>query len=282
MLHSSVMWNTSKPPNGGTLARDAGAVRVAPGEDRGPRRTAQRVGDDVAVEARALALHLLDVAHVRQQVARQVVGQHEHDVRLARPRCGARSARARMVSSASRMSDIQHRRPEVASLRVMSATAVNERLAALTAAGHEHLARPAGARADRLRRAGADGRAGVAARRHVEPGDLREVDPRLGRLRRRPQAAGRRGQERARDLPRDGAARRARGVRRAAAGLRRDERRRRLRVVGGRAAARARHRGDARAGPHVLGAGRPPEPDDQDPGHRGRAARDRAGAVRRA
>ena len=194
---------------------------------------------------------------------------------------GARIAKARMVSSASRK--LRYSTPATGSgiVSVMSATAVNERLAALTAAGHEHLARPAGARADRLRRAGADGRAGVAARRHVEPRDLREVDPRLGRLRRRPQAPGRRGQERARDLPRDGAARRARRVRRAAAGVRRDERRRRLRVVGGRAAARARHRGHARAGPHVLGAGRPPEPDDQDPGHRGRAAGDRAGAVRR-
>ncbi len=47
------------------------------------------------------------------------------------------------------------------------------------------------------------------------------------------------------------------------------------------AAPRARHRGDARAGPHVLGARRPPEPDDQDPGHRGRPARDRAGDLRR-
>ena len=147
--------------------------------------------------------------------------------------------------------------------------------------GHERVARPACARADRLRRAGADGRAGLAARRDVQPGDLREVDPRLGGLRLRPQAPRRRGQDRARDLPRDGAARRARGLRRAAAGLRRDERRGRLRLLGGRAAARARHRGDDRAGPHVLGARRPPEPDDQDPGHRGRAAGDRAVPVRR-
>ena len=56
---------------------------------------------------------------------------------------------------------------------------------------------------------------------------------------------------------------------------------RRLRVLGGRAAARPRHRGHARAGPDVLGPGRPPEPDDQDPGHRGGPAGDRGGAVRR-
>ena len=39
--------------------------------------------------------------------------------------------------------------------------------------------------------------------------------------------------------------------------------------------------GHARAGPHVLGPGRPPEPDDQDPGDAGGHAGDRAGAVRR-
>ena len=69
----------------------------------------------------------------------------------------------------------------------MSATAVNERLAALTAAGTSiWLDQLSGG--DRLGRAGADGRGGVAARRHLQPGDLREVDPRFGRLRRRAQA----------------------------------------------------------------------------------------------
>ena len=38
---------------------------------------------------------------------------------------------------------------------------------------------------------------------------------------------------------------------------------------------RARHRGDDQAGARVLGARRPPQPDDQDPGHRGRRAGDR-------
>ena len=55
--------------------------------------------------------------------------------------------------------------------------------------------------------------------------------------------------------------------------LRRDRRRRRLRLARGRAAARARHRGHARAGARVLGPGRPPQPDDQDPGAPTRASR---------
>ena len=61
---------------------------------------------------------------------------------------------------------------------------------------------------------------GIAARRDLQPRDLREVDPRLRRLRRRAQGAGRRGQDRARDLPLDGAARRAGRLRRPASGLR--------------------------------------------------------------
>ena len=51
--------------------------------------------------------------------------------------------------------------------------------------GHERLARPDPAQPDRVRRARAARRGGLAARRHLEPGDLREGDPRLGRLRRR-------------------------------------------------------------------------------------------------
>ena len=57
-------------------------------------------------------------------------------------------------------------------------------------------------------------------------------------------------------------------ARRAAAGLGRGRRRRRLRLARGRAGPRARHRGHARAGARALEAGRPPERDDQDPGHR--------------
>ncbi len=63
-------------------------------------------------------------------------------------------------------------------------------------------------------------------------------------------------------------------------GLGRGRRRRRLRVARGLALAGARHRGHARGGALVLGASGPPEHDDQDPGHRGGAARDRAGHLR--
>ena len=61
-----------------------------------------------------------------------------------------------------------------------------------------------------------------------------------------------------------------------------DETRRqgRLRLARGRAAARPRHRGHARAGAPVLGARRPPERDDQDPGHRRGHPGDRGGALR--
>ena len=59
---------------------------------------------------------------------------------------------------------------------------------------------------------------------------------------------------------------RAARLRRPAPGLGRAGRRRRLRLARGRARLRARHRGHARAGARLLGARRPPQPDDQDPG----------------
>ena len=160
---------------------------------------------------------------------------------------------------------------------------VNERLAALTAAGHERLARPDPPQPDRrrgeLERLVARG---LAARRHLQPGDLREGDPRLA-----PTTT-----TSSRELARAGPRRRARStseiaihdVQLACDVLRPvwDEhgRRRRLRVARGRAAAGARHRGHARAGARLLGARRPPQPDDQDPGHRGGRAGDRAGDLR--
>ena len=67
------------------------------------------------------------------------------------------------------------------------------------------------------------------------------------------------------------------GLRRAAPGLGRGRRRRRLRVARGRARLRARHRRHARAGARLLGARRPPQPDDQDPRHRRGRAGDRGG-----
>ena len=66
---------------------------------------------------------------------------------------------------------------------------------------------------------------------------------------------------------RHGRARRAARRRRAPRRLRRVRRRGRLRLARGRAAPGARHRGDDRAGAHVLGPRRPAEPDDQDPRH---------------
>ena len=119
---------------------------------------------------------------------------------------------------------------------------------------HQRLARPDPPRDDRERRARPDGRGGLAARRHLEPGDLREGDPRLGRLRRGHGGRRARGAVRARGLPPARRARRAARRRRAAPGLRRDRRRRRLRLARGRAAARARHRGHARAGAPCTGA----------------------------
>ena len=67
----------------------------------------------------------------------------------------------------------------------MSVASVNERLAALTAAGTSVWLDQIRRGMIEERRARADGRRGLAARRHVQPGDLREGDPRLVRLRRR-------------------------------------------------------------------------------------------------
>ena len=103
----------------------------------------------------------------------------------------------------------------------MSVQQVNERLAALTAAGTSVWL-------DQIRRGmiesgelAADGRGGLAARRHLEPGDLREGDPRLARLRRGPRRGRPRGPERARGLPPAGGQGRAARRRRAAPRLRR-------------------------------------------------------------
>ena len=108
--------------------------------------------------------------------------------------------------------------------------------------GHQRVAGPDPPRHDRERRAGPHGRGGLAARRHLQPGDLREGDPRLARLRRGHRRGGARGPVRARGLPPPGGARRAARGRRAAPRLRRHGRLRRLRLARGRAAARARHR----------------------------------------
>ena len=59
-------------------------VREVARQDRGPRRTAQRVRHEVIVERHPACLHRLDVRHVAKEVHRQVVRQHEHDVGAAR------------------------------------------------------------------------------------------------------------------------------------------------------------------------------------------------------
>ena len=69
---------------GAGVAEDPGVVRVLAGEDRRARRAAQRVRHEVVREARAAPLQAPHVRHVGQQVARQVVGQDEDDVRLRR------------------------------------------------------------------------------------------------------------------------------------------------------------------------------------------------------
>ena len=112
-------------------------------------------------------------------------------------------------------------------------------------------------------------------RRHVEPVDLPEGARGGRRLRRAAEGAARQDRRRDGDLLHA----RARGhpgrVRRAAARVRRDRRRRRLRLDGGRAGDRLRHREDVRPGALDREGGRPPEPVREDPGDDGRAARDR-------
>ena len=103
----------------------------------------------------------------------------------------------------------------------MSATAVNERLAALTAAGTsvwlDQLSRGLIDSGELARMVEQDSLRGVTSNPAIFEKSIlgsADYDDDLKRARRR-------GQERARDLPRDGAARRAGRLRRAAAGLRR-------------------------------------------------------------
>ena len=162
-----------------------------------------------------------------------------------------------------------------------TAAQVNERLAKLTEAGTSVWL-------DQIRRsliesgrAAAAGGRGLAARRDLQPGDLREGHPRLRRLRRGHREARGRGPRRGGDLPRHRDQGRADGVRRDAPGARGDRRQtascrsrssRRWRTT-----PRARSQQAARA----VEGGRPPERDDQDPGHRGGPAGDRGRDRRR-
>jgi hypothetical protein len=73
------------PAVGADIAVDAGIVRVAPGEDRRPRRAAQRIGDEIIGEGDAVLLHFEDVRHVLNEVQRKVVGEDEDDIWALRP-----------------------------------------------------------------------------------------------------------------------------------------------------------------------------------------------------
>ena len=155
----------------------------------------------------------------------------------------------------------------------MSATAVNERLAALTAAGTsiwlDQLSRGLIETGELARMVEQDSLQGVTSNPAIFEKSIlgsADYDDDLKRLADEGKSA--------REIYRAMALHDVRAAADVAApGLRPHQRCRRLRVLGGRAAPRARHRGHARAGPHVLGPGRPPEPDDQDPGHRRRASR---------
>ena len=141
--------------------------------------------------------------------------------------------------------------------------------------GRERLARPDPPLDGGGRRARADGRRGVAARRDLEPGDLREGDPRA-----RPTTTRicRRWRARSSTRSRSTSDIAIRDVQLAADVLARSAREPAARdgFVSLEVAPDAgpRHRGHARAGARVLEARRPAERDDQDPGDaRGRARR---------
>ncbi len=65
----------------GAVVEHARVVWIATGQDRRARGAAERVGHEVVAEAHAAALHPQHVRHVAHEVRREVVGQHEDDVR---------------------------------------------------------------------------------------------------------------------------------------------------------------------------------------------------------
>ena len=150
---------------------------------------------------------------------------------------------------------------------------VNPRLAALVAGRRQPLAGPAAPLAHRGRRAAADDRRGVAARRDLEPGDLREGDPRLRRLRRAARASSpTRAPTAARSTARSSSATSRRPATSSARSTTQTDH------VDGYVSLEVEPdlafdtEGTITAGPRVLGARRPPEPDDQDPRHAARAS----------
>ena len=162
----------------------------------------------------------------------------------------------------------------------MATQQVNERLAALTAAGTsiwlDQIKRGLISTGELQRLVEEDSLRGVTS----NPTIFNAGDPRLRRLRRAARRARPRGPGRPRDLPGARDPRHPGRLRRAARRLRRERRQGRLRVLRGRSRPRLRHRPHDGAGARVLGARRPPQPDDQDPGHHGGHARDRGDDLR--
>ena len=109
---------------------------------------------------------------------------------------------------------------------------------------------------------------------HHQPVDLPEGAGRGRRLRRPGRRARRARRRRRRDHPHGHHRRRPQRLRRAAAAVGGLRRSRRPGLDRGRPAAGARHRQDRQAGHRTVEDRRPAELFDQDPGHRGRTARD--------
>ena len=233
-----------------------------------PRPAARRCGR-ASASRRSSPLRLAPLGRRRRRGAR-----HD-DLRRAAPREGPLRA-LRLHARARRRGRPQGRRRlgfAVGGEAMATEVKVNERLAALTAAGTSVWL-------DQIRRSLIESgelerldRGVLAARRDVQPDDLQQAilgstdyDDRLAEL-----ARGGRG---TREIYQDlviGDIQHACDVLRAvydATGPLR-----RLRLARGRSRPRFRHRANDGAGARVLGARRSPEPDDQDPGHATRESR---------
>ncbi len=68
------------------VTEHSSVMRKLAGEDRRARRAAKRIGDEVIRKGGAVALHLLHVRHELQQVQREIVSEHEDDIRALQRR----------------------------------------------------------------------------------------------------------------------------------------------------------------------------------------------------
>ena len=162
----------------------------------------------------------------------------------------------------------------------MATQQVNERLAALTAAGTsiwlDQIKRSLISTGELQRLVEEDSLRGVTSNPTIFNQAILgsdDYDEQLAEARAR-------GPGRPRDLPGARDPRHPGRLRRAARRLRRERRHGRLRVLRGRSRPRLRHRPHDGAGARVLGARRSPQPDDQDPGHQRGHARDRGDDLR--